>query len=140
MSDFSLGHLGVTATAVAAIAAAAAPPRPGPAGCDTDSPRAAKFLATANATFPHLDSLEIVRLGWRKPPKAVTLIKKRAKCDSIVAAHNAFVNGKHAAYRLRDAVIAQAGSSYLVEVPPGNGAAERMIFVYDSTLKFTVVY
>lgn len=140
MSDLSLGHLGVAAVAVATLAAADAVPRPGSAGCDTDSPRAATFLAIANATFPRLDSVRIARLGWRKPPKAVTLVKQRAKCDSIVAAHNAFVEAKHAAYRLSDAVIAQAGSSYLVEVPPGNGIAERMIFVYDSTLKFTVVY
>ena len=109
-------------------------------GCDTSSPRASKFLATANATFPHLDSTRVARLGWRKAPKSVTFVTQPAKCDAIVAAHNRFVNGNHAAYHLTTAIVAQAGDSYLVEVPPGPGAAEQMIFIYDSSLKFTAVF
>jgi hypothetical protein len=121
------------------LAARTAPARPAAIGCDVNSPHAASFIATANATFPHLDSLRVSRLGWRKAPRSVSLVKEAKKCDAIVAAHNKFVDGKQA-YHLSNAVIAQAGSSYLVEVPPGNGVAQHMIFVYDSTLKFTAIY
>ncbi|MGH7523785.1 MAG: hypothetical protein ACREK8_05730 [Gemmatimonadales bacterium] len=109
-------------------------------GCDATSPRATRFIATANATFPHLDSLRVTRLGWRKAPKSVTLVKDAKKCDAVVAAHNRFVNGNHKAYHLTTAVVAQADGSYLVEVPPGNGVAQNMIFVYDSSLTFTAIY
>jgi hypothetical protein len=125
--------------AVTALLAAKTPVRAGQPGCDVTSPHAASFIATANATFPHLDSLRVSRLGWRSAPKSVTLVKEAKKCDAVVAAHNKFVDGKQA-YRLSNAVIAQAGNSYLVEVPPGNGVAQHMIFVYDSTLKFTAIY
>jgi len=135
--SFRLGAVLVSATAL--MAAQPAPNRPAQHGCDVNSPHAASFIATANATFPRLDSLRVSRLGWQRAPKSVTLVKEAKKCDAIVAAHNKFVDGKQA-YRLSNAVIAQAGNSYLVEVPPGNGVAQHMIFVYDSTLKFTAIY
>lgn len=144
MSDHRFGRFEAATAAIAAtvLAVTAAVPVHARlvAGCDVKSPRAETFLAQANATFPRLDSQRIARFGWHKAPRVVTLVTQPAKCDAIVAAHNAFVNGKHPAYHLTKAVIAQAGSSYLVEVPPGPGAAERMIFIYDSTLKFTAVY
>ena len=141
MADYRILEIGSAFVIVTALLAArSAPGGQHPPGCEVNSPRAAAFIATANATFPRLDSLHVERLGWRKPPKVVTLVTRPEKCDSIVAAHNRFVNGKHPAYRLTTAVIAQAGSSYLVEVPPGPGTAERMIFVYDSSLTFRTIY
>jgi hypothetical protein len=134
---FRLGAALIAATAL--LAARSAPAGPAPVGCDVKSLHATSFIATANATFPHLDSLRVSRLGWRKAPKSVTLVKEAKKCDAVVAAHNKFVDGKQG-YHLSNAVIAQAGSSYLVEVPPGTGVAQHMIFVYDSSLKFTAIY
>ena len=134
---FRLGAASIALTAL--LAAKTTPVRPGSSGCDVNSPHAASFIATANATFPHLDSLRASRLGWRTAPKSVSLVKEAKKCDAVVAAHNKFVDGKQA-YHLSNAVIAQAGNSYLVEVPPGNGVAQHMIFVYDSSLKFTAIY
>lgn len=137
-------HPLVGGTAAVLLLAAGSAKQPGvpntSGGCDVTSPRAAKFIATANATFPHLDSLRVTRLGWRKAPKSVTLVKDAKKCDAVVAAHNRFVNGNHKAYHLANAVVAQADGSYLVEVPPGNGVAQNMIFVYDSSLQFTAIY
>ena len=137
MRHFRLGAAMIAVTALLATKTAPASPRP--TGCDVDSPHAVSFIATANATFPHLDSLRASRLGWRTAPKSVSLVKEAKKCDAIVAAHNKFVDGKQA-YHLSNAVVAQAGNSYLVEVPPGNGVAQHMIFVYDSSLKFTAIY
>jgi hypothetical protein len=140
MSDFRPFRLGAALIAVTALLAAkTAPAGPGPAGCDVDSPHATSFIATANATFPHLDSLRAARLGWHAAPKSVALVKEAKKCDAIMAAHNKFVDGKQA-YHVSNAAIVQAGNSYLVDVPPGNGVAQHMIFVYDSTLKFTAIY
>lgn len=140
MPDYRPFRLGAAIIAMSALLAAEpAPARPGLPGCDVTSPHAASFIATANETFPHLDSLRASRLGWRTAPKTVTLVKEAKKCDAVVAAHNKFVDGKQG-YHLSTAVIAQAGNSYLVEVPPGNGVAQHMIFVYDSTLKFTAIY
>jgi hypothetical protein len=140
MPDYRPFRFGAAIMAVTTLLAArTAPVRPGPTGCDTTSPHAVSFIATANATFPHLDSLRAARLGWHTAPKSVALVKEAKTCDAVVAAHNKFVDGKQA-YHLSNAVVAQAGNSYLVEVPPGNGVAQHMVFVYDSSLKFTAIY
>lgn len=132
-----LGAAMIAATAL--LTANTTTARPGLIGCDVTSPHATTFIATANATFPHLDSLRVARLGWRTAPKSVALVKEAKKCDAVVAAHNKFVNGKQA-YHLSNAVIGQADNSFLVDVPPGTGVAQHMIFVYDSSLKFMAIY
>lgn len=109
-------------------------------GCDANSPDAQSFLASASTTFTQLDSLRRLRLGWHSTPKTVTLVTETATCDRVVAAHNKWADGKYAAYKVTRTPIAKAGPSYLVELPPGRGPAERLIFVYDSALNFTTVY
>ena len=139
MSEFRLVHFGIASLAAVAMASPVSG-RSYRAACDADSPRAKSFIASANSTFPRLDSLQRARLGWRSAPKSVMLVTQSATCDSIVAAHNRFVAGQHAAYRVSRAVIAKAGSAFLLELPPAQVPAERMIFIYDSTLKFTAIY
>ena len=68
------------------------------------------------------------------------LVTREATCDSVLTAHNRFVSGQNVAYRVSRAVIAKAGSAFLLELPPAQVPAERMIFIYDSTLKFTAIY
>ena len=111
------------------------------AGCDASSAHATSFLANAQSTFPRLDSAGAARLGWRAAPKTMSLVTAPAKCDAIVNAHNAYVSKGNAAFRLTSAAIIQADGTYLVEVPGGTAAVpERLIFVYDTALKFRVVY
>jgi hypothetical protein len=139
MSEFRLVHFGIASLAAVAMASPVAG-RSYRAACDADSPGARSFIASANSTFPHLDSLRRARLGWRTAPHSVILVTREATCDSVLAAHNRFVAGQNAAYRVSRAVIAKAGSAFLLELPPAQVPAERMIFIYDSTLKFTAIY
>jgi len=138
MPDFRLVQLGVVT--LAAVAISAAKPGPTPAtvsACDASSPHAAAFLAGANATFTKLNSAQITRLRMTAAPRSVTLVTQATTCEAVLTAHNAFF-GKYAAYKVTRAVIAKAGSSYLVEVP--GGSEETEIVVYDSTPKFVAVY
>jgi len=140
MTGIRIIQFGVLAATAVAIAAARLPKSASAArACDASSPHAKAFLAAANTTFPRLDSLRRLRLGWRTAPKSVTLVSSPATCDAVVAAHNRFVNGRYAAYRVTTPVIAKADGSYLVDVPPG-GPSEELIFIYDSAYQFRAIY
>jgi hypothetical protein len=140
MSAFPLIHTGMAAVATVVAMAAGPTVRRSPTGCDATSPRAKTFLANANATFTQLDSMQRVRLGWHEAPRSVTLVTRDVMCDSIVRAHNKFVDGRYAAYRVTNVVVVRAGNSFLLELPPARVPAQQMIFVYDSTLRFKTVY
>ena len=87
MSRYRYDRSGIAiALAAVLLAAKTTPAHPNIGGCDVNSPHAASFIASANATFPHLDSLRAARLGWYKTPSSVTLVKEQKKCDAIVAA------------------------------------------------------
>jgi hypothetical protein len=140
MTSIRIVQVGLIAAAAVTIAAARLPKSASTVrACDASSPHAKAFLATANSTFPRLDSLRRLRLGWNAAPKSVTLVSSSATCDAVVAAHNRFVNGKYAAYRVTTPVIARADGSYLVDVPPG-GPSEELIFIYDSAFQFRAIY
>ena len=141
MWGIQFGELSVMCAA--AMTLGAAEPRhrqPGDPGCDVNSAHATKFLASTQSMLPKLDAPGAQRLGWQRAPSAVMLVTQSAKCDSIIAAHNAYVSKSPTPFRLTVTAIVQANNSYLLEVTPANGASENMIFVYDSALKFRVVY
>ena len=130
----------VALVAFGAIAAKPAPVRRVSSGCGPNSPHAIAFLGTANSTFTHLDGAKLAKLGWPTAPISVTLETHAATCDAVVAAHNAFAGSTDPDYRVTSPVIARAGHSYLLEVPPTAKRVETIIFVYDSTLKFKTIY
>jgi len=129
-----------TAAAVFGLTAASHPPHRNNPGCDATSSTAKAFLASALRTFPNLDAAGRERLHLTATPKTVTLVTATATCDAVIAAHNRWLDGRFAAYKVTSTPIARAGPSYLLDLPPGRGPVERLIFVYDSTLHFVAVY
>jgi hypothetical protein len=141
MSRSHVVTLGCTALAIVALAAMTPAKHSAGPGCD-GSPSAATFLARSRAEFGKLDSAGSARLGWKSPPKNMSLVTRAATCDAISTAHNAYVTRvKSANLKVTRASIAvEADGTYLLDVAPSTPGSEHVTFVYDTAYRFRVVY